>query len=252
MISTSKLLIGKVVLITGCNRGIGKAMAERFAEEGAIVYVNSRKLSSLDSFSQELSIKYSTSIIPIYFDVNDSLAVKQAFIRINLEQKRLDCLINNAGIMQDALIGMITKTSLQEHFNTNVFAVVDLIQFAYKLMRKQKSGSIINISSIVGVEGSIGQMAYSATKGAVISITKTASKELAPNNIRVNAIAPGVINTDLLLNVNQVKMASIKSKIGIGRIGAPEDVANLAVFLASDLSSYITGQIIGVDGSWNI
>lgn len=252
MKSVSKLLIGKVVLITGCNRGIGKAMAERFAEEGAVVYVNARKSGSLDSFSKELSVKYSSSVIPVYFDVNDSLAIKVAFLKINKEQKSLDCLINNAGIMQDALLGMITKNSIQEQFNTNVFAVLDLIQFAAKFMRKQKSGSIINLSSMVGLEGSVGQTAYSATKGAVISLTKTVSKELAPSNIRVNAIAPGVINTDLLLNIDPEKMISIKSKIGFGRFGTPGDVANLAVFLASDLSSYITGQIIAVDGSWNI
>lgn len=246
------MLIGKVILVTGCNKGIGKAIAERFAEEGAIVYVNSRKEGSLDSFSKELSIKNNTIVIPVYFDVNNSSEVKQAFVRISTDQKRLDCLINNAGIMHDALIGMITKKSLDEHFNTNVFAVVDLVQYATKLMRKQKSGSIINISSIVGVEGSIGQLAYSASKGAVISLTKTASKELAPHNIRVNAIAPGVIDTDLLSNLNSDKMSLIKSRIGLGRIGNPTDVANLALFLASDLSSYITGQIIGVDGSWNI
>lgn len=249
MISSSKLLAEKVVLITGCNRGIGKEIAKTFVQNGAIVYANARKEGSLDELIGELSDSLKTNLIPVYFDVNDVDLVKQVIIRINKDHKRLDCLVNNAGIMKDALIGMVTKKLMLELFETNVFAVLDLMQYASKLMIRQNFGSIINISSIVGIKGNSGQIAYSATKGAVISMTKTASKELAKKNIRVNAIAPGVIETDLLADIDQQKLDYIKSSIGMGRIGKAKDVANLALFLASDLSEYITGQIISVDGS---
>lgn len=244
----NNLLEGKISLITGCSRGIGKEIAKAFLCNGSIVYANARNEQSIESLLDEIPKEYIGNIRPIYFDVNDSEKVKQAFLRINTEQKRLDCLVNNAGIMKDAILGMVSKQLLQDIFNTNVFAVVDIMQYAIKLMNKQKSGSIINISSIVGTNGNPGQIAYSASKGAIISITKTASKELASNNIRVNAIAPGMINTDMLNSIGPVKLSELKSKIGFNRLGSPEDIANLSVFLASDMSSYISGQIIGVDG----
>ena len=251
MKSKSRLLQGKVALITGCNRGIGKSMLERFAEEGAIVYACARKDSSLETISAEWSIKYSTSIYTNYFDVNDNLAVKKVFSKILKEQNRLDCLINNAGIMQDALIGMVTKTLLKDLFSTNVFAVMEFLQYASRLMKKNKGGSIINISSIVGTKGNAGQIAYSATKGAVVAITKTAAKELAPFKIRVNAIAPGMIDTELLSNINPDSIEVIKTKIRMGRIGEPEDVGNAVAWLCSDEASYITGQNLYVDGAFN-
>lgn len=246
---TSNLLAEKVVLITGCNRGIGKEIAKTFVMNGAIVYANARKDGSLEELIRELPDSLKINIIPVYFDVNDVDLVKQVIVRINKDHKRLDCLVNNAGIMKDALIGMVTRKLMLELFETNVFAVMDLMQYAVKLMSKQGAGSIINISSIVGTRGNAGQIAYSATKGAIVSMTKTASKELAKMNIRVNAIAPGVIQTDLLADIDKHKMDQIICKIGMGRIGKTSDVANLALFLASDLSEYITGQIISVEGS---
>ncbi|MGA2405359.1 MAG: SDR family oxidoreductase [Bacteroidales bacterium] len=247
--SQSDLLKDKIALITGCNRGIGRAILERFAEEKAVVYASARIEGSIDDIALELSEKYNTVVIPVYFDVTDIVSLKQVFTKINKEQKRLDCLVNNAGKMQDALIGMVTENLMQELFSVNVFAVINMIQYAAKFMIRQKSGSIINISSIIGTNGNPGQIVYSASKGAVVSLTKTAAKELAHNNIRVNAIAPGIIDTDLLVNVNSDIISNRISKIAMGRIGLPEDVANVAVFLASNLSNYVTGQTIGVDGS---
>jgi 3-oxoacyl-[acyl-carrier protein] reductase len=250
MESKSKLLESKVVLITGSNRGIGKAILESFAQEGAIIYACARSDGSLDKLAEELAALHSTSIRPVYFDVNDSSLVKEVFLRIKREENRLDCVVNNAGIMIDAVLEMISKEMLEELFNTNVFSMISLSQYAAKLMKRQKSGSIINISSVIGTKGNSGQIAYAATKGAVISLTKASAKELASNNIRVNSIAPGVINTDLLNKLNQEDLKLIIDKIGIGRIGTPNDVAEVAVFLASDLSKYVTGQIIEVEGSW--
>jgi 3-oxoacyl-[acyl-carrier protein] reductase len=245
----SKLLEDKVVLITGCNRGIGHAIMEKFASNGAIIYASARQEGILDEELIELAKKNNTTIIPVYFDVTNVNAIKETFIKINKEYKRLDCVVNNAGVMEDALIGMATDVVMQKTFAVNVFAPINIIQYATKLMKRQNAGSIINISSIVGVNGNSGQIVYSASKGAVISLTKTASKELASSNIRVNAIAPGMIDTAMFRSIGEARISERISKIGMGRLGTPEEVADTALFLASDLSKYVTGQIIGVDGA---
>ena len=143
---------------------------------------------------------------------------------------------------------MIGRQIISEVFNINVFSVINMMQLAYKLMRQQKSGCIINISSIVGIEGAAGQLVYSASKGAVAALTKAAAKELAPNGIRVNAVAPGLINTGLLQAIGDRQIEANLHNIRLGRLGEPIDVANVIAFLASDYSSYITGEIIGING----
>jgi 3-oxoacyl-[acyl-carrier protein] reductase len=242
------MLKEKIALITGTSRGIGYKIAVMFAQNGATVYANARKEGSLDSLLKECE-GISGKIIPVYFDVTDADASKDAIMRIKKESGKLDCLVNNAGIMQDALIGMIDKKTIHDVFETNVFAVMELTQLATRIMMRQKSGSIINLASIVGVNGNKGQFVYSASKGAVIAMTKTAAKELAPQNIRVNAVAPGMIDTEMFRSIGVEKIAERLKNIGIGRLGTPEDVAKICVFLASDLSEYVTGQIIGVDGA---
>lgn len=248
-LKSERLLEGKVCLITGTNRGIGRAMLEVFAQNGAIVYSNARQVGVIDSIAAELAHKYSTQIYPVYFDVTDAAGLRAAFSRIQKEQKRLDVLVNNAGVMRDALIGMVSNELMNDVFSVNVLAVINAIQYAAKFMSRQKSGSIINLSSIVGVQGNVGQIAYSASKGAVIALTKTASKELAPSGIRVNAIAPGMIDTAMFRSIGEERVKAHVANIKMGRLGSPADVANTAVFLASDLSKYVTGQIIGVDGA---
>lgn len=243
MESSFNLLTGKVAIITGCNRGIGKGMLKSFVEQGAIIYAVVKSEGSLNDF------KETASVIPCYMDITDGILVKNLILKIKKEQGKLDILINNAGIMQDAILGMITDSQIKNTFDVNVFAMINLIQYATKLMTRQKSGSIINMTSIMGVNGNSGQIVYSASKGAVISLTKSAAKELAPYNIRVNAIAPGIIETDLLINLSEEKRIEKISKVGMKRIGMPCDVAGTAVYLASDLSNYVTGQIIGVNGS---
>lgn len=244
-----ELLRDKVTLITGTSRGIGKKIAEVFASMGAIVYANACEEGSIDEYAKELEDKYNTTVVPVYFDVTDTAAAKKTIMRINKEQRRLDVLVNNAGIMKDDLIGMIQHSTIEKTFEVNVFAMIEMIQLATKLMFRQNSGSIINMSSIVGVNGNRGQMVYSATKGAVIALTKTAAKELAPKNIRVNAIAPGMIDTDMFNSIGSEHIAERVNLIGMKRLGLPEDVANACVYFASDLSAYVTGQILGVDGS---
>lgn len=236
------LLKEKIVLITGSSRGIGRETAKLFAENGALVYANARKEGSLDDIKGD-------SIIPIYFDVMDAAAAKAAIMHIKKEQGRLDCLVNNAGVMQDALIGMVTSEIAYKNFDVNVFAVMELIQLAARVMKKQGSGSIINFSSIVGLHGSAGQLAYSASKGAVAAMTKTAAKELALYNVRVNAVAPGMIDTEMFRSIGEDRVKERIAEIGMGRFGKPEEVAGVCLFLASDLSSYVTGEIIGVNGS---
>jgi 3-oxoacyl-[acyl-carrier protein] reductase len=243
-----RLLDGKVCLITGTSRGIGAQTAQRFAEEGAIVYANAVQEGCIDERSRQWEADYGTTVVPVYFDVTDEKAAKQVIMKIRKEQGRLDVLVNNAGVMRDALIGMISHTLMEEVFSINVFATMNMLQLANRLMSVQKSGSIINLSSIVGVEGSAGQLVYSASKGAVIAMTKAAAKEMAPNNIRVNAVAPGNINTDMYRSIGEERMKEQLQHIKMGRLGTPEDVANAIVFLASDLSTYVTGQILGVDG----
>lgn len=243
------LLDGKVCLVTGASRGIGAATVIRFAQEGAVVYANARTPKNLDDLCIELSEKYNTTVKALYFDVRDEAAAKKAVLQIRKETGRLDVLVNNAGVMKDALIGMISKDLMQEIYDTNVFGVMNMIQLASKVMMFQKSGSIINLSSIVGLKGNPGQLVYSATKGAVTAMTKTAAKELASQGIRVNAVAPGMIDTDMFRSIGNEKMQEHIANIRMGRLGTPEEVADAILFLASDLSGYITGEILGVNGS---
>ncbi|MDO5131353.1 MAG: glucose 1-dehydrogenase [Eubacteriales bacterium] len=243
-----ELLTNKVCMITGASRGIGRETAYRFAEEGAVLYVTDYQDGSLDSLVDILSEKYHTDITPLYFDVTDERAAKAAIMEVKKRHGRLDVLVNNAGIMRDNVIGMIGQKLVKDVFDINVFAVINMIQLANRLMVRQKSGCIINISSIVGVEGAAGQLVYSASKGAVAALTKAAAKELAPHGIRVNAVAPGLINTGLLQAIGDEKIAENLKNVKMGRLGEPLDVANVLVFLASDLAGYVTGEIIGVDG----
>lgn len=242
------LLTGKVCLITGASRGIGAATVKRFAEEGAVVYANVRTPKNLDDLCEKLSEKNHTTVKAIYFDVRDEVSAKKAILQIRKQFGKLDVLVNNAGVMKDALIGMISKDYMQEIYETNVFGVMNMLQIAAKQMMFQKSGSIINLSSIVGMEGNAGQLVYSATKGAVATMTKTAAKELAHFGIRVNAVAPGMIDTDMFRSIGEEKMNEQLKHIRMGRFGTPEDVADAILFLASDMARYVTGEILGVNG----
>lgn len=241
------LLGGKVALVTGANRGIGKSIAEQYISEGAIVYANARKLGSLDEMAATINAKGNGKLVPVYFDVTDIPAMKSAIMRIRKESGQLNILVNNAGLMSNQRLGFITMDETQKLFDTNVFAVIQLIQFASKIM--VEDSSIINISSIVGQRGNAGQLLYSATKGAVIALTKSAAKELAPRHIRVNSVAPGLTMTDGLNSTQRKYLEGRIQNIPYGRLASPKDIASACVFLASDLSLYISGEILGVNGS---
>ncbi|NAZ91671.1 SDR family NAD(P)-dependent oxidoreductase [Vibrio toranzoniae] len=241
------MLKDKVILVTGATKGIGLATAKLLAEQGAKVYLNGRNQELLDKIINELRIE-GLSVNGLCFDVEDEVQVKEAFRILFNNDKRLDVLVNNAGILDDALIGMVSKKQIEKTFSVNTFSILYTSQYASRLMSRAKSGSIINISSIIGTNGNRGQAVYGGSKAAVIGITKSLSKELAVNNIRVNAIAPGFIETDMARSIPQVVFEERIDSIAMKRIGKPEDIANAALFLASDLSNYVTGQVIGVDG----
>ena len=234
-----KLLENKVALITGAGRGIGKVIAEQFIADGAIVYVNDLKEPEIEGAK------------PICFDVTDSAALKAGLMQIYKAEGRIDCIVNNAAIIQNQKLGMVTKPLLEKMYAVNVFAVIDMIQIASRLMARTGGGCFVNMASVTGVVGSPGQVAYSASKGAVISLTKSAAKELAPMNIRVNAVAPGIVRTERFEELYEATGDKINErieKIALGRLGTPQDIANAVSFLASDRASYISGQVLGVDG----
>lgn len=242
------MLKDKIALVTGCNRGIGKCIAKEFAKNGAVVYANARKENSLCALASE---NFSNGkIIPLYFDITNRNAVRDAFIKIKKTHKRLDCLVNNAGILVDTLITMLDRKTLEKIYEVNIFAVFDLISYAARIMTAQKAGSIINIASICGDEGGMrGQTAYSSSKGALIALTKTAAKELGEYNIRVNSISPGFIETDMFRSgPKEIQNRLVDGVYLNKRVGNPEEVAKACLFLASNLSSYINGENIRVDG----
>ena len=242
MESNSNLLEGKVAIITGCSRGIGKSILDTFLNNGAKVYAIARTEGAFDSY------KNNASVVPVYMDIKDKKAIMSVIKRIKNEEGHLDILVNNAGITRDGYIGMITDEQILETYTTNVFASIWMMQYATRLMIKQQSGSIVNLASIMGVRGNAGQIVYSGTKGAVIAMTQSAARELAPHNIRVNAVAPGIVNTNMIKSIPENQLEILKNKIGMNRIAEPQDIANTILYLASDLSSYVSGQIIGVDG----
>ena len=235
----SRLLEGKIALITGAGRGIGKVIAEQFIADGAIVYVNDLNEPEVEGAK------------PICFDVTDTNALKAGLMQIYKVEGRIDCIVNNAAIIQNQKLGMVTKQLLEKMYAVNVFAVIDMIQIASRLMARTGGGCFVNMASITGVVGSPGQVAYSSTKGAVITITKSVAKELAPMKIRVNAVAPGIVKTERFEELYEATGDKINErieKIALGRLGTPQDIANAVSFLASDRASYISGQILGVDG----
>ncbi len=242
-----RLLENKICIVTGAAQGIGREIAKRFAADGAVVYACDRQELSEAKIQEfeEQQIHY------LSFDLTDAAAVKSAMMQIFKAEGRIDVLVNNAGVVFNRKIGMIVREETELMFRINVIAVIELIQLVSRLMARNGGGSIVNIASVTAVLGSPGQVAYSATKGAIISLTKSAAKELAAQGIRVNAVAPGIVKTERfaeLYEANGEKIDERISRIAMGRLGTPEDIANACSFLASDRASYISGQIVGVDG----
>ena len=250
-----KLLEKKVCIITGAAQGIGRAIAEQFAADGAIVYACDMKEGAMDEWAAACTEKYQTKVVPLYFDVTDAVAVKTVFMSTFKTEGRIDVLVNNAGVVFNKKIGMILRPETELMFRVNVIAVIEMVQLVSRLMLRNGGGSIVNIASVTAVLGSPGQSAYSATKGAIMSFTKSAAKELAPLGIRVNAVAPGIVKTERFAELYEQSGEKIDARIqriALGRLGTPEDIAHACAFLGSDRASYISGQILGVDGCASI
>ena len=242
----------KIVLVTGAGRGIGASIAKRFASEGAEVIVN---YSGNDEAAQKTvdeitatggqAQKYKCS-------VNDSESVKVMIDDIIKEFGRIDILVNNAGITKDGLMLRMTDEDFDRVIDVNLKGTFNCTKYVSKYMLKQKSGKIINISSVVGLSGNAGQVNYSASKAGIIGITKSAAKELSSRGITVNAVAPGYVDTDMTKVLSDNIRNEILKNIPLQRMGNVEDISNCVAFLASEDASYITGQVISVDGGMHI
>ncbi|MEA3457915.1 MAG: 3-oxoacyl-ACP reductase family protein [Candidatus Thermoplasmatota archaeon] len=243
-----EMLNDKVILISGASRGIGRATAVLAAENHAKVVINYYKSETAASNLVDKITKNGFSAMMIKADVSKEDEVKEMFRIIKKKYGKLDILVNNAGIIKNNLLMMTPTAEFDEIIRVNCKAPFLCMRTAVKMMMRQKSGKIINISSIVGINGTRGMTAYSASKSFLIGLTKSAAKELGLFGITVNAIAPGLIDTDLTKDLkDETKEESIKN-ISLGRIGTPEDIAKVILFLSSGLGDYVSGQVIGVDG----
>ena len=241
-------LSGKVSLITGSTRGIGRAIAEKLASAGSTVIITGRDKNRADEVAKEIKEKFSVETLGLSMDVGNPESVKKAFDEINKAFGGVDILVNNAGITKDKLFMRMTLNDWEEVIRTNLTGAFLVTQQAIKKMLKQRWGRIINISSVVGFIGNAGQTNYASTKAGLIGFTKSLAKELAPRNILVNAVAPGFIETDMTAALSEDIRERYKEQIPLGRFGSPEEVANVVLFLCSDLASYITGETIHVNG----
>lgn len=242
-------LQGKTALITGCNRGIGKATVEVFAAEGANIICAIRKeYPEFKEFTDLLERQYGVSIEHRYFDLSDEESIKVLVKGLTQEKRVIDVLVNNAGMPAGGMLLMTSIQKIKEVFQVNYFSQVLLTQLVAKMMMKQRKGSIVNMSSVTALDNQGGWTAYGGSKAAMISFTRTIARELATFNIRVNAVAPGLIDTQMGGEMDERFQQDMLSRADLGRKGQPKEVANLISFLASDASSYMTGQIIRIDG----
>lgn len=245
------LLKDKVVVITGSNRGIGKEIVTSFAHSGATIYACARSYSEeFEDYINQLIIETKTSITPIYFEMSDDLEMLEAIKNVKDKKMKVDVLVNNMGIAGDTLFQMTKKEHARKMMDVNFFCTFQFTQYVLKLMDRKKGGSIVNISSVAAQESFPGMVSYAASKAAIESMTRTLSRELGSMNIRVNAIAPGFTQTEMIKTsiTNNQFLDNIVKSTSLNRLAEPKEIANVALFLASNLSSYITGQVIRVDG----
>ncbi len=242
------LLEGKKALVTGGSRGIGKEIVTQYLKEGADVWFVSTRQSPRASEISDLAASLGRKAVWKQGDVGDEEQVKQLIAEVLDEAGKIDILVNNAGITRDGLIFRMSRDDWEEVMRINLESAFFFCRTIARHMVKRKSGSIINISSVVGVRGNGGQCNYSASKAGLIGLTKSLAKEIASRRVRVNALAPGFIDTSMTESLGEDVKKSLAEAIPMGCIGSPKDVADAAVFLGSDLSGYITGQVIGVDG----
>ncbi|MEV4595974.1 glucose 1-dehydrogenase [Amycolatopsis sp. NPDC049253] len=236
-------LTGRVALVTGGTRGIGLATARALVEAGATVVLTGR-----DEARAKEAAEASGAAAGLALDVTDAKAVSTVVRGVAKEHGRLDVVVANAGIMEDALLGMIREDLVDTTLATNVAGTLHTVQAAARAMMRKKTGAIVVLASVVGQYGSAGQTVYAASKAAVANIARSAAKELGRSGIRVNAVAPGVIETDLTSGLSEDAKADNVAKTPLGRLGTAEDVAKAIRFLVSDDAAFITGQVLGIDG----
>ncbi len=237
----------KVVLVTGSGRGIGFGIAKRFVENRAKVVILDINEEVVNAAVEKLK-DISETVYGYVLDVTDAKLVEKVIKTINSDLGSIDVLVNNAGITKDNLLMRMKESDWDAVLNVNLKGSFNCIQKSIRYMMKQRDGVIINIASVIGIMGNAGQANYAASKGGLISLTKSTAKELASRNVRVNAIAPGFIETDMTATLSEDVVASYAKAIPLGKMGQAEDIANLCLFLSSEGSRYITGQTINVDG----
>ena len=242
-----RLLENKVAVITGAGRGIGEAIARKLAGEGAAIAVCDVMFDSAKQVADSLA-KGGTKALAYAVDVTDSKQVAEICGKIVADFGRVDILVNNAGITRDNLLLRMSEQDWDLVLAVNLKGAFLFSKTLVPAMMKQRGGAIVNIASIVGVTGNAGQSNYSASKAGLIGLTKTIAKEYAKRGIRANAVAPGFIQTAMTEKLTEDQKKMQTDYIGLGRLGQPDDVANVVLFLASDLSGYVTGQVVSVDG----
>ena len=244
-----KLLERKNVIVTGTAKGIGKQMAKTFAAHGANVFAHARTQTEEHGlFCKELEEVHNVQITPLYFDMRDADAMKEAVKMIRGAKLPVDGLVNNAGITNNTLFQMTSMEELRNQMEVNFFAPFLFTQYISKLMVRNKKGSIVSVSSSAALDGNSGKSAYGASKAALLTMTMCISEELAANGVRANVICPGVTATDMLSTMPAYATDIQREAAFLKKVGTPEDIANAALYLLSDHSSYITGQVIRVDG----
>jgi 3-oxoacyl-[acyl-carrier protein] reductase len=244
-------LEGRVSLVTGASRGIGRAIARALALEGAIVFVGARDEGRLAEVVTEVADQGGTAVA-LALDVADKTSVDAALQKVLEAQGRVDHLVNNAGITRDNLLLRMKKEEWDQVLATNLTGTYLCTQAVLKPMLKQRSGRIVNVTSVVGLTGNAGQANYAASKAGIIGFTKAVAREVASRSITVNAVAPGFIDTDMTAAMTDKARESLTSSIPLGRVGRPEDIASAVAFLVSDAAAYITGQVLGVDGGFHM
>lgn len=238
----------KVVLVTGGSRGIGRACAVAFGRHGASVVVNYAGNEAAATETVKAVEQAGGKARAMRFDVGDSNACAEAVDAIVKEQGRLDVLVNNAGVAIDGLVMRVKDEDWDRQLDTNLKGAFALIRAVSRPMMKQRGGAIINLTSVVGEMGNGGQAAYSASKAGLIGLTKSVARELASRNIRVNAVSPGFIDTDMTAKIPEETRQKMVEAIPLAKLGSADDVAHAVVFLASDMAAYVTGEVLKVNG----
>ena len=245
-------LKNKTAVITGSSRGIGKKIAETLANEGVNVVITATNLDTASKIAEEIKSSYNVETLGLEHDAKSSESCKDVIAKTIEKFGSIDILVNNAGITKDMLVIQMDDNAWNDVLSTNLSGAFYTSREAAKNMLRARKGKIINISSVIGKMGNAGQVNYAAAKAGLIGITKSMAKEFAPRNICVNAIAPGFIQTDMTDALPEDTVKGIMSITPLKKLGTPEDVANLVLFLASDMSNYITGEVIAVDGGMSM